>query len=207
MIDGANICMLESKIPCKSDTVQEIGIEVDKLKTAIDLVKTDEVTLNISEGKLHLSGGRFTYHLDTLMPQYIRRGSAAKVPWGVIFNVDGAALHEGLVAVLTSYPKKELGSFGVDFYYEKGKGFILYDQEHQRVDAVYKPEELTIKTDSDKPQLTRIPCQYIEDMRTALKGAEVCQVKFLQEAPLAILIKHTGLVVGWVFAPRILKED
>jgi len=209
-VDTANVAMVQVNLPKESfeefrEEKTEIGMDVTKWKTAIDLLQDGPITIDLvkTSGKIVFADGRYTYTHVPLDPRVVRkRPNPPNITLPATVVIDSKEFHESIKAMSVIGDKVRFTA--------KGVGLLTLDSEGD-TDRLVK--EIQCKDGSKNSAeggtgtvASLFSLDYMRDIAKVMKEAGTINVYVGHEHPIRFDFDLDGMECSYMLAPRIEQE-
>lgn len=195
-VDGANVLLGVTSI--KSDTIkgdERFCIDIARILSSLKTIKSTEIKLSVSDGKLIVAGGKSKLKFPLLADKFVRNVSIPKVEFTTEVEVFLDDLQEIFQGAATMADKVQ---FKLD-------NEILSVSAGDDVDGsiYFQFDNIMINKQPSEPAKATFSIDYIKDIRTNLKDADTVTIAFGSDMPIKMSLVTDTREVQYLLAPRI----
>ncbi len=206
-VDAANVGMVMVNLPKASfeeytETDRfELGMDVEKWKNMLDVMKDPKDTITIEHpkgmSKLTITDGKYIYTHNPLDPETVRKWPNAptlQLPAAVV--ISAAELQEVIRAMLVIADKARL---------TVSKDGLAIDAEGatDRLHKVLEVQDTAASVLPEVPLSSLFSLDYLKELARGMKSAGNITVHAGQDHPLRFDFDADGIEAGYLLAPRL----
>lgn len=202
-VDTANVGMVSCRLPKESfeefsEEKTEIGMDVERFRTAIDTMAGDTITITRKEDRIIFADGSCTYTHIPLDPSTVRkRPTLPNISLPATIVIDAKEYHETI---------KTVGKIGDKARYTI-TGNILEIKSEGDTDEVRKTLHSAGGDGSYKGTAASLfSLDYLKDTAKAMKDAGKITVSLGQDHPVRFDFDYETIEASFILAPRIVDE-
>jgi hypothetical protein len=200
-VDTANVCLAECSIKAvASEGYTDLGIEWEQVPADLSGV----VELDVAD-RIQIKQGRVTTKVPLLNVQYIKKVPTPKIPFKFIFDLPSEELQLGFKEVCKVIPAKD-SQDGVLITWT-GSELVIENYNQDKKNVTYTKDELTIRVPCETQQRVLLPTDYVRTITTTIGRLDRCIVGLGDEMPISIGGNGSGIGLGYLISPRLIKDD